>query len=110
MTKSSGTILDGESRPEGRGTGTAPRNLATLFAVAGRSAVVTGGASGIGLAIADILSDQGAHVTLLDRNPAPTRAEIAEALDGNICRCGTHHRILRAVALAAVRMSEHPRP
>ena len=26
MTKSSGTILDGESRPEGRGAGTAPRN------------------------------------------------------------------------------------
>ena len=47
---------------------------------------------------------------LLDRNPAPTRAEIAEALDGNICRCGTHHRILRAVALAAARMSEHLRP
>ena len=44
--------------------------LSTLFAVAGRSAVITGGASGIGLAIADILSDQGAHVTLLDRNAA----------------------------------------
>jgi NAD(P)-dependent dehydrogenase (short-subunit alcohol dehydrogenase family) len=42
--------------------------LSTLFAVAGRSAVITGGASGIGLAIADILSDQGAHVTLLDRD------------------------------------------
>jgi nicotinate dehydrogenase subunit A len=38
---------------------------------------------------------------LLDRNPAPTRAEIAVALDDNICRCGTHHRILRAVARAA---------
>jgi NAD(P)-dependent dehydrogenase (short-subunit alcohol dehydrogenase family) len=48
----------------------ASRNSSTLFAVAGRSAVVTGGASGIGLAIADILSDQGAHVTLLDRNAA----------------------------------------
>jgi nicotinate dehydrogenase subunit A len=41
---------------------------------------------------------------LLDRNPAPTRDEIAVALDGNICRCGTHHRILRAVACAAARM------
>lgn len=41
---------------------------------------------------------------LLDRNPAPTRAEIAAALDDNICRCGTHHRILRAVARAAARM------
>jgi NAD(P)-dependent dehydrogenase (short-subunit alcohol dehydrogenase family) len=43
-------------------------DLRKLFAVAGRSAVVTGGASGIGFAIADILSDQGARVTLLDRD------------------------------------------
>ncbi len=41
---------------------------------------------------------------LLDRNPAPTRADIVAALDGNICRCGTHHRILLAVACAAARM------
>jgi nicotinate dehydrogenase subunit A len=41
---------------------------------------------------------------LLDHNPAPTRAEIAAALDDNICRCGSHHRILRAVARAAARM------
>jgi len=38
---------------------------------------------------------------LLDRNPAPSRAEIAEALDDNICRCGSHVRILRAVERAA---------
>jgi nicotinate dehydrogenase subunit A len=38
---------------------------------------------------------------LLDRNPAPTRAEIAQALDDNLCRCGSHNRILRAVARAA---------
>ena len=43
---------------------------------------------------------------LLDKNPAPTRAEIAAALDANICRCGSHNRILRAVALAAVRMRQ----
>jgi nicotinate dehydrogenase subunit A len=41
---------------------------------------------------------------LLDRNPSPTRAEIAAALDGNICRCGSHNRILRAVAKAAAMM------
>jgi len=41
---------------------------------------------------------------LLDRNPSPTRAEIAQALDGNICRCGTHNRIMRAVAKAAAAM------
>ena len=38
---------------------------------------------------------------LLDRTPAPTRAEIAKALDDNICRCGSHNRILRAVEQAA---------
>lgn len=43
---------------------------------------------------------------LLDRNPAPSRREIALALDDNICRCGSHPRILRAVALAAQRMRE----
>ena len=41
---------------------------------------------------------------LLDSNPKPTRAEIAAALDGNICRCGSHNRILRAVEKAAAVM------
>ena len=41
---------------------------------------------------------------LLDHNPQPSRAEIASALDGNICRCGTHARILRAVEKAAAEM------
>lgn len=41
---------------------------------------------------------------LLDRNPAPLRAEIAQALDGNLCRCGTHNRIMRAIEKAAMRM------
>ena len=40
----------------------------------------------------------------LDQNPAPSRAEIATALDDHICRCGSQVRILRAVALAARRM------
>ena len=38
---------------------------------------------------------------LLDRNPAPSRAEIAAALDKNLCRCGAHNRIIRAVQRAA---------
>ena len=38
---------------------------------------------------------------LLNRNPAPSRAEIAAALDDNICRCGSQIRILRAVERAA---------
>jgi nicotinate dehydrogenase subunit A len=43
---------------------------------------------------------------LLDKNPAPSRAEIAQALDDNICRCGSHARILRAVERAAAQMRE----
>ena len=38
---------------------------------------------------------------LLDRNPNPSRREIAAALDDNLCRCGSHVRILRAVERAA---------
>jgi nicotinate dehydrogenase subunit A len=38
---------------------------------------------------------------LLDKNPKPTDDQIKEALAGNLCRCGTHTRILRAVKRAA---------
>ena len=34
---------------------------------------------------------------LLARNPAPARAEIDEAMSGNLCRCGTYPRIVRAI-------------
>ena len=43
---------------------------------------------------------------LLDRNPSPSRKEIAQALDDNLCRCGSHNRILRAVEKAAAQMRE----
>ncbi len=43
---------------------------------------------------------------LLDRNPAPTRADIVDALDPHLCRCGTHTRIIRAVAHAATALRE----
>jgi len=43
---------------------------------------------------------------LLARNASPTRADIAAALDGNICRCGTHNRIIRAVQRAAALIRE----
>jgi nicotinate dehydrogenase subunit A len=43
---------------------------------------------------------------LLDRNPDPTRAEIAAALSWHLCRCGVHNRVMDAVALAARRMRE----
>jgi nicotinate dehydrogenase subunit A len=38
---------------------------------------------------------------LLDTTPKPTDAQIKEALAGNLCRCGTHTRILRAVKRAS---------
>ena len=38
---------------------------------------------------------------LLDLTPKPSDADIIEALAGNLCRCGTHNRIVRAVKRAA---------
>jgi aerobic carbon-monoxide dehydrogenase small subunit len=38
---------------------------------------------------------------LLDRNPSPTREEIAEALAGNVCRCTGYQSIIDAIAEAA---------
>ena len=43
---------------------------------------------------------------LLDHNPDPTRREIALALDNNLCRCGSHVRILDAVTRASVMIRE----
>ena len=42
---------------------------------------------------------------LLDRTPHPSSQEIREALSGNLCRCGTHSRILRAIDKAAKEMA-----
>ena len=38
---------------------------------------------------------------LLERSPHPTEAEVREALDRNLCRCGSYSRIVRAVLRAA---------
>ena len=37
---------------------------------------------------------------LLDKNPRPTEGQIRQALDGILCRCGSHLRILRAIQRA----------
>ena len=37
----------------------------------------------------------------LQQTPEPTRAQICQALDKNLCRCGAHERIIRAVQRAA---------
>ena len=43
---------------------------------------------------------------LLDRKPNPSDREIKQALAANLCRCGTHQRILRAVKRAAAAMAK----
>ncbi len=103
-------IVDGEERPacqlevgnlegkaivtlEGVGTAARPHPLQTAF--------VELQAGQCGYCLAGIIVGAKA---LLDRNPDPTRAEIAQALAWHLCRCGAHNRILAAVALAAERM------
>jgi nicotinate dehydrogenase subunit A len=38
---------------------------------------------------------------LLDRSPHPSEQEVRQALDANLCRCGAHNRIVKAVLRAA---------
>ncbi len=40
-------------------------------------------------------------VALLEKNPAPSDAEINDAMQGNLCRCGTYQRIRHAIHEAA---------
>lgn len=42
---------------------------------------------------------------LLRRNPRPSSADIIAGMDGNLCRCGAHHRIVRAIQAAAKEMA-----
>jgi len=44
-------------------------------------------------------------VSLLRRNPRPSEPEIRDAMSGNLCRCATYVRILRAVQLASQKLS-----
>jgi len=46
---------------------------------------------------------------LLKKYPAPTDAQISEAMAGNLCRCGTYQRIRKAIHLAAADMNQ-PKP
>jgi nicotinate dehydrogenase subunit A len=43
---------------------------------------------------------------LLWKNPHPTDDQVRAALDGNLCRCGSHLRVLRAVRRAEFLMSD----
>jgi nicotinate dehydrogenase subunit A len=42
---------------------------------------------------------------LLKRNPMPSANDVKMALDGNLCRCGSHNRMVRAVLRAATEMA-----
>jgi aerobic-type carbon monoxide dehydrogenase small subunit (CoxS/CutS family) len=48
-------------------------------------------------------------VALLKKSPNPADPDIVRALEGNICRCGTYHRVLAAVRAAAKALSGAPR-
>ena len=71
---------------EGIGTSDAPHPLQTAF--------IREQAAQCGYCVSGIIMSAKA---LLDSQPAPSETELREALAGNLCRCGTHTRILRAV-------------
>jgi len=45
---------------------------------------------------------------LLLNNPRPSRREIIESMDGNLCRCGAHQRIVQAIQAAAKEGVKYP--
>ena len=75
---------------EGLGTVERPHALQAAF--------MTEQAAQCGYCIAGIIM---AAKALLDRNPQPSAAEVRQGLADNLCRCGTHNRIVRAVLRAA---------
>jgi aerobic-type carbon monoxide dehydrogenase small subunit (CoxS/CutS family) len=42
--------------------------------------------------------------SLLSKNPLPTQQEILQGMDGNLCRCGSHLRVVQAIQTAAKEM------
>lgn len=75
---------------EGLGTPEAPNPLQAAF--------VEEQAAQCGYCVSGIVMSAQA---LLEKNPDPSEAEIREALAGNLCRCGTHKRMIAAVKRAA---------
>jgi len=75
---------------EGLGTEAAPHPLQRAF--------IAEQAAQCGYCTAGMLVGAAA---LLARTPAPTDAQVRAALDGHLCRCGSHNRIVRAVLRAA---------
>ena len=97
--------------------GAAGRNVTTLEGLPARCArtVETGALHPVQQAFVDAQAAQCGYclngmvmmaVALLERNPHPDEATIRAELSGNLCRCGTHIEIIRAVQRAAVLMHE----
>ena len=80
--------------PEGLGSAEQPHPLQRAF--------IAEQALQCGYCVSGILMSAAA---LLKRNPAPTSREVKEALDGNLRRCGSHNRMVRAVLRAAGEMA-----
>ncbi|MGL9620872.1 (2Fe-2S)-binding protein [Bradyrhizobium sp. U531] len=79
---------------EGLGTAEQPHPLQRAF--------ITEQAMQCGYCVSGILISAAA---LLQRNPSPTEADVRAALDRNLCRCGSHNRMVRAVLRAAAEMA-----
>jgi nicotinate dehydrogenase subunit A len=75
---------------EGLGTRTAPHPLQTAF--------IEEQALQCGYCTSGLLMTAAA---LLKRNPRPSQADIQQALEGNLCRCGVQNRVMRAVLKAS---------
>src|SRR5246127_201639 len=80
---------------EGLGADGEPHPVARAL-VAGQAAQCGSCMSGIVVAAA----------ALLAANPDPTEAEVRAALDANLCRCGSHNRVVAAVLSAAAQIRE----
>lgn len=83
---------------EGLGPGGRPHPVA--------EAIVDGQAAQCGYCMSGIVV---AAAALLARNPDPSDAEVRAALDDNLCRCGAHNRVVRAVLAAAATLRRVPR-
>lgn len=81
---------------EGLGTPDAPHPL--------QAAIVRHQAMQCGYCMSGIILTA---VAFLERTPNPDELQIRAALDRNLCRCGSHNRVVRAVLEAASEMARH---
>jgi nicotinate dehydrogenase subunit A len=79
---------------EGLGTAAQPHPLQRAF--------IAEQAMQCGYCVSGIMISAAA---LLKQNPSPTDSEVRAALDRNLCRCGSHNRMVRAVLRAAREMA-----